>query len=85
MDFCSHPSLLRHRGQLLSNFEGPIPEQVMIPIFSYCSTTMHNNIVSAFKSGDPPDIDPDFEDRFDERLSWRGSTTGMDQKEYMRW
>lgn len=85
MDPCSHPSLLRHHGQFLSYIKGPIPDQVMIPIFSYCSTTMHNDIVSAFNSDNPPDIDPDFEDRLDERLSWRGSTTGMDQKEDMRW
>ena len=46
---------------------------------------MHHNIVSAVNWADPFDIDPDFPDRLDERLSWRGTTTGMEQTEDTMW
>ena len=49
-----------------------------MPIFSFCSTSLHYNIVTAIKWDEEPDVDPKFQDRLDERLSWRGSTTGVD-------
>jgi hypothetical protein len=60
MDPCSHPSLLHHHGQFLRHNPGPIPQQIMIPMFSYCSTSMHHNIVTAVKWTDDFDIDPIF-------------------------
>lgn len=87
MDPCSHPSLLHHHGQFLRHNPGPIPQQIMIPMFSYCSTSMHHNIVTAVKWTEDFDIDPKFHDRLDERLSWRGTTTGMQKAKFVetRW
>jgi hypothetical protein len=85
MDPCLHPSLLHHHGQFLRHNHGPIPNQVLIPMFAYCSTSMHYNIISAFNSADPPVINPDFVDRLDERLLWRGTTTGMNITKGSRW
>jgi hypothetical protein len=39
---------------------------------------MHNNIVAAVKWTEEPDVNPKFQDRLDERLLWRGGTTGVD-------
>jgi hypothetical protein len=47
-------------------------------MFTFCSTSMHYNIVTAIKWTEEPDVDPKFQDRLDERLSWRGRTTGVD-------
>jgi len=85
MDPCLYPSLLHHHGQFFRHNHGPIPNQVLIPMFAYCSTSMHYNIISAFNSADPPVINPDFVDRLDERLLWRGTTTGMNITEGSRW
>jgi hypothetical protein len=56
-------------------------------MFSYSSTTLHHDIVPAMHWVDeiPPHIDLDFYDRLDERLSWRGTTTGIFQGEDTRW
>jgi len=87
MDPCAHPSLLHHVGQFLSHGQGPTPDQSMIPMFSYCSTTLHYSIHTAVKWTDNPlpEEDPKFQDRLDERLGWRGSTTGMWQAEDTAW
>jgi hypothetical protein len=77
MDPCTHPYLLHHHGQFIG--DDPVElNRVMMPIFSFCSTRLHLNIVTAIKWTEGPDLDPKFQDRLDERLSWRGSTTGVD-------
>jgi hypothetical protein len=87
MDPCSHPSLLHHHGQFLRGGQGHIPDQIMIPTFSFCSTSLDHDIVTAIKWTEElsPDINPKFQDRLDERLTWRGSTTGMWQAEDTKW
>jgi hypothetical protein len=89
MDPCNHPSLLLQHGQFLSQSQGPMPKQVMIPQFSYCSTSMHHDILTAIRLDWVDDIlsdaNPDFQDRLDERLSWRGTTTGIWHAEHTLW
>lgn len=81
MDPCLHPSLLHYHGQFLSHSQGPIPHSVMIPQFSYSSTSLHHDILPATPINWVEDIeresDPKFEDKIDDRLLWRGTTTGM--------
>ena len=89
MDPCNHPSILYQHGQFLSHNHGPVPDRVMIPQFSYSSTKLHHDIVPATPINWIDDIwrsdDPDFEDKVDERLLWRGTTTGMWASPNSRW
>lgn len=90
MDPCQHPSLLRLHGQYLSHNAGPVPHRTMIPQFSYCSTLLHHDIMPAMPINWVEDVlprsdDPEWDDKFDERLQWRGSNTGMWHEEKSKW
>ncbi|KAF9450825.1 glycosyltransferase family 90 protein [Macrolepiota fuliginosa MF-IS2] len=90
MDPCIHPNHFHHHGQFLSHNSGPDPQKAMIPQFSYCSTTLHHNIRIPVPYGWVEDVlprnqDPRFDDKFDERLLWRGSNTGMFHASSTRW
>ena len=90
MDPCDHPDHFYHHGQFLSHEMGPWPQHVMVPEFSYCSTLLHHNIRFPVPYGWIDDIfprtdDPEWEERLDERLLWRGSNTGMFHNSKSRW
>ena len=90
MDPCNSPHLFYHHGQFLSHERGPTPQPVLVPEFSYCTTTVHHNIripVPYLWVEDiyPRSSDPEWDDRFDERLLWRGSSTGIYHSEFSRW
>ncbi|KXN85629.1 Choline dehydrogenase, mitochondrial [Leucoagaricus sp. SymC.cos] len=90
MDPCIHPDHFHHHGQFLSHNEGPWPQTVMVPEFSYCTTTLHHNIRIPVPYGwvqdvTPRDEDPDFDEKSEERLLWRGSNTGMFHASKTRW
>lgn len=89
MDPCAHPSILHQHGQYLAMNEGPTPYQKLIPQFSYCSTGMFHDIIPAtpinWVDDIPRDTDPDFLDKVDDRLHWRGTSTGMWHDHGMRW
>lgn len=62
----------------------------MVPEFSYCSTTVHHNIRVPTPYGWVEDIlprsdDPEWDDKLDERLLWRGSNTGIFHADHTRW
>ena len=61
----------------------------MVPQFSYSSTSLHHDILPATPINWVEDItresDPKFEDKTDDRLLWKGSTTGMWAGEDTRW
>lgn len=89
MDPCSHPDHLWHHGQFLSHNNGPTPQKEMVPEFSSCSTTIHHNIHIPTPYGWVDDIprsdDPEWDDKLDERLLWRGSNTGIFHADHTRW
>ncbi|EKM77598.1 hypothetical protein AGABI1DRAFT_77101 [Agaricus bisporus var. burnettii JB137-S8] len=90
MDPCIHPSHFYRHGQFLSHNNGPRPQSTMIPEFSYCATTLHHNIRIPVPYGwvedvTPRDQDPDFDDKVDDRLLWRGSNTGIFHASSTRW
>lgn len=90
MDPCNHPDHFFHHGQFLSHNMGPTPQPVMVPEFSYCSTTIHHNIRIPTPYGWTEDIyprsdDPEWDLKVDERLLWRGSITGMYHSRTSRW
>ncbi|KAF5391052.1 hypothetical protein D9757_003999 [Collybiopsis confluens] len=89
MDPCQHPRLFWRHGQFLSHNKGPDPYPTMIPEFSSCTTFLHHNIRVPTPYGwvDEKQLadDPDFEDKIDERLLWRGTNTGAYHAPQMRW
>ena len=69
---------------------GPTPQHALHPEFSYCSTTIHHNIRIPVPYGWLEDIyprsdDPEWDEKVDERLLWRGSNTGIYHSKTSRW
>ncbi|KAF8960655.1 glycosyl transferase family 90-domain-containing protein [Flammula alnicola] len=62
MDPCNHPDLFYHHGQFLSHNMGPSPQKVLVPEFSYCSSTIHHNIRIPVPYGWVDDISPRSDD-----------------------
>ncbi|KIK57378.1 glycosyltransferase family 90 protein [Collybiopsis luxurians FD-317 M1] len=90
MDPCLHPHLFWAHGQFLSHNLGPDPYPTMIPEFASCTTFLHHNIRIPTPYGWVEDIlprtdDPDFSEKNDERLLWRGTNTGIFHGERTRW
>ncbi|KAJ7040651.1 glycosyl transferase family 90-domain-containing protein [Mycena alexandri] len=87
---CLHPRHFWHHGHFLSYGKGPNPERDMVPEFSYCSSNIHHNIRIPTPYGWVDDIlprsnDPEWDDKVDERLLWRGSSTGIFHSKKTRW
>jgi len=89
MDPCMHPSLFYHHGQFLSHNNGPKAQRMPAPRFSYCSTMLHHDIRAVVPLGWVEDIepalDPEWDDKLDERLLWRGRNTGIVHGPRDRW
>jgi len=89
MDPCLHPQLLWQHGQFLSHHYGPRPQTHPVPEFSLCSTTLHGDIryPSSYMWVDDVQDDPEWDAKIEERLGWRGSTTGIFANDpgRMRW
>ncbi|KAJ7125783.1 glycosyl transferase family 90-domain-containing protein [Mycena crocata] len=85
MDPCLHPGHFWHHGQFIWKGKGPATQKEMVPEFAYSSTAIHHNIRLPtpylwVEDIIPRSDDPEWEDKVDERLMWRGSTTGMMQR-----
>jgi hypothetical protein len=90
MDPCLHPTHLVQHGQFLSFGNGPIPHHTLIPQFSYSPSPLHQDIVTAMSANWVDDVyprsaDPEWEDKLDKRLLWRGANTGMWHASDTRW
>lgn len=90
MDPCNHPDHFYHHGQFLTQNLGPKPERAMVPEFSYCSTMIHHDIrfpspYMWVEDVYPRADDPEWNEKVEERLLWRGSTTGIFHHETARW
>ncbi|EGO19794.1 glycosyltransferase family 90 protein [Serpula lacrymans var. lacrymans S7.9] len=82
MDPCLHLYHLTSHSQFLSHDAGPFPQNLPIPRFSRCSTLLHHDIHPALADNWMDDIlprsnNPEWEDKVDKRLLWRGSNTGI--------
>ena len=85
-----HPELFYHHGQFLSQGLGPAPQREMVPLFSFCSTMINHDIRLPTTYGWIEDIlpradDPEWNDKLEERLGWRGSNTGLWHAKGNRW
>uniref|UniRef100_A0A8H7XUJ7 Glycosyl transferase CAP10 domain-containing protein n=1 Tax=Psilocybe cubensis TaxID=181762 RepID=A0A8H7XUJ7_PSICU len=90
MDPCNHPNHFYHHGQFLSHNMGPSPQSAMVPEFSYSSSMIHHDIRFPAPYGWLEDIypltnNPEWDDRKDERLLWRGANTGIFHGKNTRW
>ncbi|KAK0482416.1 glycosyltransferase family 90 protein [Armillaria novae-zelandiae] len=89
MDPCLHPRLLREHGQFLPFGKGPFPSRRMVPAFAYSQTLLHHDITIAHRAswrGEIPDEEAiPWEKKTDDRLHWRGSTTGTPLLKHMEW
>jgi hypothetical protein len=90
MDPCNHPDHFYHHGQFISHNLGPTGQKHMVPEFGYCSTTIHHNIRFPIPYLWVEDIyprshDPEWADKIDERLLWRGSSTGIYHHNDVKW
>lgn len=84
MDSCHHPSLLQY-GQLLAHRVGPFPHRKRDLRFSYSSTLVHHDITPTVPINWVQDImprpdDPEWENKIDDRLQWRGEIQGFDTR-----
>lgn len=90
MDPCLHPYIFYHHAQYVAHDLGPAPQPTMAAQFSYCTTPLFHDIQPpTFISwvGDiwPRANDPEWDQKMDERLLWRGSNTGMNYNDGTRW
>lgn len=83
MDPCQHPSLLVTHGQFLAHDRGPYPQHTLVPCFSHSATLLHHDIRPPipydWTSGEDAEAagDVPWPQKVDERLDWRGRTTGI--------
>ncbi|XP_006456003.1 hypothetical protein AGABI2DRAFT_77669 [Agaricus bisporus var. bisporus H97] len=91
MDPCTHPKLLGTHGQFLryGNLPPP-PGKVMVPRFSFCASTLHYDIrmpslLSWMEEIHPAEFNPEWDNRTDHRLVWRGTNTGMRNTAETKW
>lgn len=89
MDPCQSPSHFLLHGQFISYREGPAPHETLIPQFSYSPTTVHQDITAAMPINWIEDLlpedNPAWDERWDRRLQWRGSNTGIWHANDRRW
>ncbi|KAI5120290.1 hypothetical protein M0805_005796 [Coniferiporia weirii] len=86
MDPCAHPSLLFLGGQFLSHYEGPSSHRMLVPQFSSSTTLLHYDLLPMPPPGWGEERrDVPWESKYDERLLWRGSNTGMMCTPHTRW
>ncbi|TFK73367.1 hypothetical protein BDN72DRAFT_814608 [Pluteus cervinus] len=90
MDPCNHPSHFYRHGSYLSLNTGPSPQPHLLPEFSSCASVIHHNIRIPNPYGWIDDIyprtdDPEFDEKMDERLLWRGSNTGIYHAPHIKW
>lgn len=92
MDPCNHPSILSQHGQFLSHGKGPGAQPYPVPQFGYSSTRLHADIRVPHPASWISDVEGEggkdgkvWEEREDERLLWRGTTTGIHHSDKWPW
>ncbi|KAF5310074.1 hypothetical protein D9619_010334 [Psilocybe cf. subviscida] len=90
MDPCQYPSHFLLHGQFIPHGKGPEPYQHLIPQFSFSPSRVHYDITPANPLNWINEIYPfednlDWEERWDARLQWRGSNTGIYYSDNVRW
>jgi hypothetical protein len=87
MDPCTNPALVHLMGFLSSHGSGPGPSFELFPVMAMCKTRLHSDVLGVSAEAWTTDVgdDPAWEDKTDDRLLWRGKTTGIYFKEGVPW
>jgi hypothetical protein len=87
MDPCIHPELVHYVGYLSNHLGGPGPAIHYNPAFAISTTPIHGDILAVSPEGYTEDVgkDPEWKDKKDNRLFWRGSTTGASFETRLPW
>ncbi|KAI5119394.1 hypothetical protein M0805_005937 [Coniferiporia weirii] len=87
MDPCYHPQHIVTHGSFLFLDVDPVPSRFTAPQLSNCATSLHIDIhaTSMSQSSEFVEDDPEWEDKEDDRLLWRGSPTGMWHRDGLSW
>ncbi|OCF73807.1 hypothetical protein I204_05651 [Kwoniella mangroviensis CBS 8886] len=87
MDPCIHPTLTHLVGFLSGHGKGPAPSKELYPVLAMCKTTLHADILGVSMEAWTEDVgdDPAWEDKKDDRMLWRGKTTGIYFRDEVPW
>ncbi|KAG9026633.1 Glycosyltransferase Family 90 domain containing protein [Tulasnella sp. JGI-2019a] len=87
MDPCLHPSHVHLNDVLKNHGIGPIASETLHPFFTTRTSRLHSDILIATNESwvDNIEGDRDWDDKTDERLVWRGRTTGGHSNEQNYW
>lgn len=87
MDPCTHPTLTHTVGFLSGHGKGPGPSKDIFPVMAMCKTTLHSDVLAVSMEAWTEDVgdDPVWEAKKDERMLWRGKTTGIYFKDGVPW
>lgn len=79
MDPCSHPTITHLQGFLSAHGIGPEPTKDLYPVLAMCKTSLHSDVLAVSMENWTEDVgeDPPWDEKKDERLVWRGKTTGI--------
>lgn len=87
MDPCTNPDLVHLMGFLSAHGRGPGPSFQMYPVMAMCKTYLHSDVLGVSAEAWTEDVgdDPEWDDKADNRLLWRGKTTGIFFKDGVPW
>ncbi|EIW72778.1 hypothetical protein TREMEDRAFT_26330 [Tremella mesenterica DSM 1558] len=79
MNPCEHPTLAHLSGALAAHGKGVTASKILFPVLAMCKTPLHSDILAVAMEAwtEDVDVDPPWEEKSDDRLLWRGSTTGI--------
>ncbi|WVQ82763.1 hypothetical protein IAT38_004895 [Cryptococcus sp. DSM 104549] len=86
MDPCTHPTLTHLVGFLSGHGKGPGPSSELYPVLAMCKTTLHADVLAVSMEAWTEDVgdDPAWAEK-DDRMLWRGKTTGIYFKDGVPW
>ncbi|KZV84062.1 hypothetical protein EXIGLDRAFT_727684 [Exidia glandulosa HHB12029] len=86
MDPCHTPTHIHLNGYLANHNIAPVPRREFIPAFTQSKTTLHADILGIPVEGvQDADDDVPWAEKTDNRMLWRGSTTGMLHAPHTPW
>ena len=82
-----HPTLTHNVGFLSGHGKGPGPSSDIYPVMAMCKTTLHSDILAVSMEAWTEDVgdDPAWDEKTNERMLWRGKTTGIYFKDGVPW
>ncbi|KLT43587.1 hypothetical protein CC85DRAFT_272298 [Cutaneotrichosporon oleaginosum] len=87
MDVCTNPNLVQLMGVLNSHGKGPGSSHIMYPTMAMSKTTLHSDILAVSAEAWTEDVgdDPEWDDKKQNLLLWRGKTTGILYTDRFHW